>query len=52
MQARWVGFKQCWLTAGDDDTMRTWSIDGTQLQQFTFMGALTFIAYRTTLCVV
>ena len=38
MQARWVGFKQCWVTAADDDTLRTWTTDGTQLQQFAYMG--------------
>ena len=38
MQARWVGFKQCWVTAGDDDTLRTWTTDGTPLHQFAYMG--------------
>ncbi|KAL0052582.1 hypothetical protein WJX82_004239 [Trebouxia sp. C0006] len=37
-QARWVEFKECWVTAGDDDTLRTWSPTGTQLHQFTYMG--------------
>ncbi|KAL3157712.1 hypothetical protein ABBQ32_012143 [Trebouxia sp. C0010 RCD-2024] len=37
-QARWVGFKQCWVTAGDDDTLRTWATDGTPLHQFAYMG--------------
>ena len=38
MQARWVGFKQCWVTAADDDTLRTWNTSGAQLQQFAYMG--------------
>ncbi|DBA82705.1 TPA: hypothetical protein ACH3X1_006940 [Trebouxia sp. C0004] len=37
-QARWVEFKECWVTGGDDDTLRTWSTDGTQLHQFAYMG--------------
>ena len=40
LQARWVGFKLCWVTAGDDDTLRTWSTDGSQLQQFSYMGTV------------
>lgn len=40
MQARWVGFKHCWVTAADDDTLRSWDIHGAQLQQFTYMGNL------------
>ena len=38
MQARWVGFKQCWVTTADDDTLRTWDTNGAQLQQFAYMG--------------
>ncbi len=37
-QVRWVGFQRCWVTAADDDTLRTWSPEGHKLQQWTYTG--------------
>ncbi|KAK9811558.1 hypothetical protein WJX72_005843 [[Myrmecia] bisecta] len=37
-QVRWVEFKQCWLTASDDDTMRLWNSEGEQLMEIAYVG--------------
>eukprot|EP00775_Hariotina_reticulata_P004041 gene4041-4288_t len=37
-QVRWVGHKQCWITAADDEQLRMWSPAGDKLGGFAFKG--------------
>ncbi|GMH37514.1 hypothetical protein BSKO_05387 [Bryopsis sp. KO-2023] len=37
-QVRWVSFRDCWITAADDDMMRIWSRGGDLLHSFVYNG--------------
>jgi hypothetical protein len=38
LQVRWVPYRQCWVTAADDDMIRLWSPMGDKLHQFVYTG--------------
>ncbi len=35
---RWVSFRDCWVTAADDEVFRLWSTSGERLSSFSFKG--------------
>lgn len=37
-QVRWIGFKECWVTAADDELLRLWSTAGKKLAEFAYKG--------------
>eukprot|EP00879_Flechtneria_rotunda_P021822 GHRR01023011.1.p1 GENE.GHRR01023011.1~~GHRR01023011.1.p1 ORF type:complete len:226 (+),score=53.15 GHRR01023011.1:2627-3304(+) len=37
-QVRWLGYKQCWVTAADDEIMRLWSTSGERLESIPYKG--------------
>jgi hypothetical protein len=37
-QVRWVGFRQCWVTAADDELIRLWSPAGKKMGEFAYKG--------------
>ncbi|KAF5833397.1 WD40-repeat-containing domain protein, partial [Dunaliella salina] len=37
-QVRWASFRNCWVTAADDDMIRLWSVEGIKLHQFSYSG--------------
>jgi WD40 repeat protein len=34
----WAAFKSCWVTVGDDDTIRLWDEKGSELKVFDYLG--------------
>ncbi|KAK3240375.1 hypothetical protein CYMTET_49778 [Cymbomonas tetramitiformis] len=37
-QVRWCAFRECWVTAADDETLCTWDVEGTLLQTIYYRG--------------
>jgi hypothetical protein len=38
LQVRWIGFKDCWVTAANDGLLRLWSTAGTKVEELAYKG--------------
>ena len=40
-----MGFRQCWVTAADDDMIRLWNHEGVKISQFSYQGGSVQVSY-------
>lgn len=38
LQVRWIGFRDCWVTAADGDLLRLWSTAGKKVEELAYKG--------------
>jgi hypothetical protein len=38
LQVRWIGFRDCWVTAADNDLLRLWSTAGKKVEELAYKG--------------